>query len=136
MPGHQRCPAAVNAFSMFKHHFPELRRQTAHLTWPLKLQFWLAAFRLYVDAARAYRERAPLPKVGDPARRASCCDLRPGTYGRKHPVEGHAELRKLFRPRGTNGWNHYFQCSACGQEWLEVWHQDKFGGDHELRKAE
>jgi len=127
----------MGAFAMFRQQFPELRRQTAHLIWPLKIHFWLISFMMYSRIAKEERKRKALPRVGEPARRAECCGPRPESYGRNKCVKDIPELRDILQVRGTGllGWQHYFQCSKCGQEWMEDWHQDKFGGDYEVKKV-
>jgi hypothetical protein len=128
---------SMNAFAMFRQEFPELRRQTAHLIWPLKIRFWLTSFVTYARIAEEERKRAALPRAGDPAKRVECCDLRPNSYGRTRTVSDVSELKDILQARGTGllGWTHYFQCKVCGQEWMEDWHQEKFGGDYEVKKV-
>lgn len=127
----------MNAFAMFRRRFPDLRRQTAHLAWPLKIHFWLTSFVMCVRISKEEGDRAALPRVGDPVRRAECCALRPDSYGRKRLVSDIPELNDILQARGTGmlGWIHFFQCRVCGQEWMEDWHQEKFGGDHEVKKV-
>ncbi len=129
---------SMNAFRMFQRQFPAILRQTAHLTWPLKMHFWLTSLAMSARLSKEERNRDALPRVGDPAKRAECCGLRPDSYGRKPLVKDIPELKDILQARGTSmlGWVHFFQCKVCGQEWMEEWHQEKSGSDYEVKKVQ
>jgi len=90
---------------------------------------------------RLFCERIKLslkPNVGNPALNASCCGQRPSKYGENSTVNSVEDLSGLLNYKGAylSGWIKYYQCSNCGQNWVEDWHQEKFGGYYELMKIE
>ena len=45
------------------------------------------------------------------------------------------ELAGILRPKGSALYHNFFQCSVCGQEWAEIWTQEKMGGTYEVAKV-
>jgi hypothetical protein len=118
----------------FARAFPQLWRTTRHLHWPEKVGFWRQALKLYRTEYVDLRRWAERPPVGDPAFRPRCCDLRHGEYRNRAIAD--TDLAALVKEagRGLGGHIRFFDCSVCGQAWMQDWEQQGQGGAHHVRK--
>ncbi len=107
------------ALRAFRAHLPELRAETAGQAWPMRLLFYLGAFRVYRLRARVAARYARRVRPGDPAQRASCCDPRPAEYPQGTAVSDLPELASL-QEAAQIGWVRYYDCSRCGQGWMQT----------------
>ena len=88
-----------------------------------------------MDHERKEKARKALPSIGDPALRAKCCALRSDRFEAQKMVREIPELAEILHPKGASLFNNFFQCSVCGQEWAELWTQEKMGGTYEVAKV-
>jgi hypothetical protein len=101
----------------------------------LRVAFLRSAFTTYADLERKEAMRKALPAVGNPALRQQCCGRRKERFEAQKMVKNIPELLPLLHPRGSALYDNYFQCSVCGQEWVEIWTQEKMGGFYEVAKV-
>ena len=132
---HSVRPSMRAALEFFR-NFPEIRRQTADVAWPLKLQLWLAAYDMYRRNEKDNEIRTSRKRVGEPAARASCCGRRPDAYSEGHAVKDIPELNKILTAaEPTPRLNQYYDCTACGQEWQEQIRQWGMSANITVKKA-
>ena len=125
----------MGALTFFVRQIPHLLETSSHMSLNLRLMFFKSTYAFYVDHERKEKERRALPSIGQPALRANCCALRSDRFEAQKMVNDIPELAELLRPKGSSRYNNFFQCSVCGQEWAELWTQEKMGGTYEVAKV-
>ena len=96
--------------------------------------FFKTTYAFYVDQEKKECERRALPTIGNTSLRKQCCAPRVGRFEKQKMVKDIPELAPLLHPRGTALYNNFYQCSVCGQEWGEIWTQEKMSGTYEVTK--
>ena len=125
----------MSALTFFVRQIPHLLETSSHMPWNLRLIFLKSTYAFYVDNQRKESERKALPSIGQPALRAKCCALKNDRFEAQKMVKDIPELAEILRPKGSALYNNFFQCSVCGQEWVELWTQEKMGGTYEVAKV-
>jgi hypothetical protein len=103
----------------------------------MKLQFWsmsLAHLRKEHSDRQRWLKR---PRMGDPSRREKCCGLRPLQYPEHQELGAISDLATLVKPAGV-GWGGYvrfFDCTVCGQPWMQDWEPHSHGGTYRVKKV-
>lgn len=121
----------------FVRAFPRLWETTRHLSWPMKLKFWSASLAHYRMEHVSRQHWLKRTRLGDPSRRSECCDLRPQQYPDHQDLSAVSDLAPLVKPAGV-GWGGYiqfFDCSLCGQPWMQDWEPDSRGGTYRVKKV-
>ena len=105
--------------------------------WLKDLLMLPARLQVAVMAAKERANHALRKKLGDPAKRSSCCGSRPDSFPEGRKVEDIAELKAILERTSTifMGYCPFYCCKVCGQEWFQDWEQIKFGGYIHVRKA-
>ena len=58
-------------------------------------------------------------------------------YEENRKMDDITELSRIVAPTGTAllGYVRLFDCTVCGQAWMEDWKQEKFGGTQQVKKV-
>jgi hypothetical protein len=125
----------MSAFIFFLRNIQHLFKTSSHMPWRLRLVFFISTYNFYRDQERKEKERKALPHIGLSALRCTCCAMKRDRFEVQKMVKDIPELVDILRPKGTAALNNFFQCAICGQEWAEVWTQEKMGGTYEVKKV-
>jgi hypothetical protein len=124
----------MSAPKFFIRQIPHLLKTSSHMPWYSRLMFFKSTFAFYVDHERKEKERRALPSIGQPALRDKCCALRSDRFEPQKTVKDIPELLEVLHPKGSSLYNNFFQCSVCGQEWAELWTQEKWEAPKKLQR--
>lgn len=92
---------------------------TRHLVFPLRIWFvFVGLILVFAEAARDVSHKLRR-RIGDQSKRRGCCDTRPSEYPRTG-IGQLPELAKILEHRSGVGYVQYFDCTICGQGWVQL----------------
>ena len=89
-----------------------------------------------VSLAREKIKHAARRRIGNAALQPTCCDENPSRFSDGTTAKSLPAMQdKLERTSVLfAGYCPVYCCRVCGQEWIEEWEQERFGGTHTLSK--
>jgi hypothetical protein len=118
----------------FLRNMPHLLETTSHMPWSLRIAFFKSTYAFYREQDRLEKERKGLPHVGNPALLSCCCAIKRDRFEAQKMVKHIPELVDILHPKGAALFNNFYQCTVCGQEWVELWTQEKMSGFYQVAK--